>query len=337
MKPRSAQIIFTTNIQKLARTARQFLLVFLTAVLVACGSNNSGAYDINQLEAAKTRISLGLTYLKNGNYNQAKANLDKAINFAPGLMDSHFAMAYYYQTVEEVVLAEKYYQKALSIDDRNADLLNSYGAFLCLQGHYGIAEQYLMRAVNSQQYSHTASSYENLALCSQAQANIYQAIQYLKTALSHEPGRIKSAYLLLELSVSDQRWEEAKAALEKYEKIAPISARTLEYAVLIEQGLGNVDNANGYREMLGRLYPDYQPARLKSTEPPGTDKARTNTELAKKPMSDRIHVVQLGENLYRISLKYNVRMQRLIEWNNLKDDSQVRVGTNLYVSDPNAN
>ena len=125
--------------------------------------------------------------------------------------------------------------------------------------------------------------------------------------------------------------------MQRYEKIAPISAQTLEYAVLIEQGLGNKENAKGYREMLARLYPDYQPANLMDAETSGVEKPVLNRELAKKPMSDRIHVVQAGENLYRISLKYNVRMQRLIEWNNLQDGSQVRVGTKIYVSDPNAN
>ncbi len=316
---------------------RFFGAAVIALSLTACGSNNSASYaDIDQIEAAKTRISLGLTYLQNGNFNQAKANLDKAINFAPDLMDSHFAMAFYYQSVEEVALAEKYYQQALSIDDRNADLLNSYGAFLCLQGHYTSAEQYLMQAINSQQYSHTASSYENLAICSQAQANISEAIGYLKTALSHEPGRLKSAYLLLEMTVSGERWDEAKMALQKYEKVAPVSARSLDFAVQIEQGLGNRENAQGYADMLARLFPRYQSSSVYSDEIKKTIKKNVNPQLEKKRMSDRIHVVQHGENLYRISLKYNVRMQRLIEWNKLKDGSQVSVGKTLIVSDPNA-
>lgn len=66
--------------------------------------------DFDQVEAAKTRISLGLTYLKNGNYTQAKVNLDKALEFAPRLADAHYSMAYYYQLVDEVARAEESYE-----------------------------------------------------------------------------------------------------------------------------------------------------------------------------------------------------------------------------------
>lgn len=310
--------------------------------LAGCSSSPSAVNgDVNKVEAAKTRVSLGLTYLKNGNYTQAKANLDKALKFAPGLVDTHFALAYYYQSVDEPRLAEQYYQQALRLDDENADLLNSYGAFLCTQGSYALAERYLLQAINSQQYSHTAGSYENLAICSQAQAKISQAIDYLKTALSHEPGRVKSAFLLLEMTVSAQRWQDAKDALQRFEKLAPVSARSLEYAIAIEQGLGNQDVADGYRDMLQRLYPQYKPSSLVDVveeSSKGIENATTmnNDELEKPTLSDRIHVVQPGENLYRISLKYNVRMQRLIEWNGLRTDSQIKVGTRLIVSDPNA-
>lgn len=324
-------------------TSKPFLAMALALAvgalsLTACSSNNSTSpnSNVNPVQAAKTRISLGLTYLQNGNFTQAKTNLDKAMQFAPGLMDSHFAMAYYFQSVDEVSQAERSYQQALQLAPGNADLLNSYGAFLCLQGRFQQAEEYLKAAINTQQYSYAASTYENLAICSQAQANIDEAIQYLKTALSHEPGRIKSAWLLLELTTSTGRWTEAKSALSRFEKIAPVNARSLEYTIMIERGLGNHANAQGYAKKLRELYPDYQPSenfyQYTETKPA----AAPITELAKKTMSDRIHVVQRGENLYRISLKYNVRMQHLIEWNRIQDSAQVRAGTKLIISDPNA-
>jgi len=318
--------------------AMAFAVGFAALNLTACSSSNATSpYDgINAVQAAKTRISLGLTYLQNGNYTQAKTNLDKAMQFAPELMDSHFAMAYYFQSVDEPEQAESAYKQAMRLSANHADLLNSYGAFLCLQGRFAQAEQYLKAAINTKQYSYAASTYENLAICSQAQAKIDDAIEYLSAALSHEPGRIKSAWLLLELTTSQQRWLEAKSALSRFEKIAPVNARSLEYTVLIERGLGNHANAQGYAEKLSELYPDYQPSENYYQKPESKPAAPPGPELAKKTMSDRIHIVQRGENLYRISLKYNVRMQRLIEWNNLHDSAQVRAGTKLIISDPNA-
>lgn len=43
------------------------------------------------------------------------------------------------------------------------------------------------------------------------------------------------------------------------------------------------------------------------------------------------HLVQPKENLYRISLKYNVKMNKLLEWNNLTDASSIQKGTRLLV------
>ena len=49
---------------------------------------------------------------------------------------------------------------------------------------------------------------------------------------------------------------------------------------------------------------------------------------------DEFHLVQKGENLYRISLKYNVKMKRLIEWNNLPNASAIQVGKPLRIVAP---
>jgi type IV pilus assembly protein PilF len=49
------------------------------------------------------------------------------------------------------------------------------------------------------------------------------------------------------------------------------------------------------------------------------------------------HIVTPKENLYRISLKYNVKIKKLLEWNNLQDASAIRIGTKLWLRDPNTN
>ena len=182
------------------------LLAVLTLVGCAGGPSSGGASQGNfdTVEAAKTRISLGLTYLKNGNYRQAKVNLDKAIEFAPRLADAQYSLAYYYQVVGENALAEDAYQLAMDLEPRNADIANSYGAFLCQQGKYEKAKEYFLKAVNSNRYASTAESYENLALCSQSQGQISDGIEYLRLALNHQPSRAKSLLLLTQFLASER-------------------------------------------------------------------------------------------------------------------------------------
>lgn len=47
------------------------------------------------------------------------------------------------------------------------------------------------------------------------------------------------------------------------------------------------------------------------------------------------HKVSKGETLFAISVKYNVKIKALREWNNISSNNRVRIGEKLYVVDPN--
>ena len=53
------------------------------------------------------------------------------------------------------------------------------------------------------------------------------------------------------------------------------------------------------------------------------------------PITVPKHTVQSGEFLYKISKKYNIKLDALIRWNNLKANANLRVGQQLYVKNPN--
>ncbi len=48
----------------------------------------------------------------------------------------------------------------------------------------------------------------------------------------------------------------------------------------------------------------------------------------------RFHIVQRKENLYRISLRYNLKMDTLKEWNNLDDSGAIFAGMKLWLIPP---
>jgi type IV pilus assembly protein PilF len=219
------------------------------------GCTNQSNQNFDQKKAAKTRVSLGLTYLKNGYFSQAKFNLDKALKFAPRSADANFAMAYYYQNVGELDQAENAYQFAMDLAPKNADIANSYGAFLCQNGDYAKAKTYFLKAVNTSSYTSSAETYENLALCSQSQGRHEDAIEYFRSAVSHQPRRANSLFLLARSLVEAQHWQEARVILRRYEKTAQISPQSLLMAMKIEQGTGKIPAAKGYSDMLLKMFP----------------------------------------------------------------------------------
>ena len=379
--------------------------VVVLMLLNGCISQNNESFgqNFNQIKAAKTRVSLGLTYLKNGNFSQAKFNLDKALEFAPRSADANFAMAYYYQSVGELEQAESAYQFAMDLEPKNANIANSYGAFLCQNGDYEKSKKYFLKAVNTSSYISSAETYENLALCSRSQGNPEDAIQYLRSAVNHQPGRANSLFLLARSLVESQQWQEARAILRRYEKASQISPESLIMAMKIERGTGNDTAANGYSGMLLKIFPNdpvtktflanqqsapnmvnktvvpIVPTNIGKTvsEFPGSLPTKKLTDISltrlskKDPLTSRndanidvdiineavvpvaeqrtkeitqvepeviaipeFHVVVKGENLYRISLLYNIRMQRLIDWNGLVDASAIYDGKKLSLVAP---
>lgn len=367
--------------------------------LSGCVSENQGgnfSTEFDQSEAAKTRISLGLTYLKNGNYTQAKMNLDKALSFAPRLADTHYGLAYYYQVVGEAERAREAYETAMSLAPRNADIANSYGAFLCQQGDYEAAKTFFLQAVNSRQYANSAATYENMALCAQSQGQGEDAIEYLNSALKHQPGRAKTLFILTEMYVATEQYELAEQTLRKYEKVARVSPDSLWLAIEIATGKGDILTANGYGDMLLTMYPDSPLTKLyidkQQKLPQPVIKVKTKPQRVEEPLSVGIgalkasksddadmqepatqnedetvqtqlapetavaqisestnsgsvaenvdsdtvkyHIVQPKENLYRLSLKYNIKLDTLKAWNNLGNNGDIKIGTKLWLVPP---
>ena len=47
-----------------------------------------------------------------------------------------------------------------------------------------------------------------------------------------------------------------------------------------------------------------------------------------------VHTVVPGENLYSISVEYNVKLNTLRKWNDISEKNKIRIGDKLYVVDP---
>lgn len=241
------------------RTSLRIGLLSAVILTAGCVSNSQpGMYggDFDHEEAAKTRMSLGLTYLQNNNYTQAKKNLDKALAFNPHSADVQYAMAYYYQLVGDNLRAEEYYKTAIELAPDDGDIANSYGAFKCQNGEYDKAKAYFFEAINNRLYANAAQTYENLALCAQSQGKLDEAIGYFKDALQHQPARGKSLFLLSELYTVSEQWDLAERTLQKYQRVAKVTPDSLWLAYEIAKGKKDLEKAKGYGDMLLSLFPE---------------------------------------------------------------------------------
>jgi len=246
--------------------------ISLCSVLVLAGCVSEQSYvgsdkpvsdrTFDNIEAARTRISLGLNYLRRGDTSQAKYNLERARSFAPNSAEVYSALAYYYQNVGEPKQAETYFRQAISKDSNYADAYNNYGAFLCQLKRYDEAEQLLLKAISRPGYIRVAESYENLSLCQLQQNNFTKAKSYLDSSISHNTTRISSLTMAaaLEYAMGDTR--QAKAQLDRIQRLGRVSARTVLLSYLIAEKSGDRDTMRSAEQLLLTLYTETPETRL---------------------------------------------------------------------------
>ncbi|KIO36346.1 type IV pilus biogenesis/stability protein PilW [Shewanella sp. cp20] len=240
------------------------LLVILTSTLMS-GCVTERTYSgtdvpvqertFDNVAAARQRVQLGLTYLQKGNSEQAKYNLDKALEFAPNIEDVHVALAYYYQSVGELALTEKAYRNAINASDASGDSMNNFGVFLCQQAKYDQAEEMFLRAVKMPKYTRSASSYENLGICSRKSGDLQKAQRYFEMALNYDPRRANSLLELSEIELDLGNYSAAKKGLARYHRVVPESAQSLALGIKIEQGLNDPEAVRKFGILLLAKFP----------------------------------------------------------------------------------
>ena len=242
-----------------------FIALLSTSTLTACVTQNYGndkdtpliENESSNNEIAMTRISLGLGYLKMGNTQQAKLNLEKAKRFSPNLVQVHTAFAHYYDTVGEPDLATQAYEHALSINSQDADTLNNYGVFLCRNEKYAAAEKQMLKAISIPSYILVAQSYENLAFCQLKAEQFDKAQTYLEKAIAHSPNRASSLLQMMRLQYAKSNYKLAQTYLYRYEKSTRrFSADALALAFKIFQKQGNKRISSNYANMLVKMFPN---------------------------------------------------------------------------------
>ena len=62
--------------------------------------------------------------------------------------------------------------------------------------------------------------------------------------------------------------------------------------------------------------------------------AELSNDIDKIDPQEVLHTVIPGENLYSISVEYNVKLNTLRKWNNISEKNKIQIGDKLYVVDP---
>lgn len=247
------------------------LLILAMLFLVGCTTTSTSfttpyststptdaAGDVDLQKAAKARLTLGLSYLENGEFQLAKSNLDKALGHSPKDEEVLRGMAWYYQQVNEMKLAEEYYQRALKINDKNPSLLNQYGAFLCGQKKYSKSLEMFTASAQIRTNEDISGTYENAAKCNQLAGNLEDAEQNYRRALNHNPEQVGSLLGMAEIEFGKDRFNRTKSYLARYERVSRHTPRSLWLGAQNAAKMGDLDALASYGLKLEQMFPDSQ-------------------------------------------------------------------------------
>ena len=170
--------------------------------------------------------SLGAAYLQNGHPRQAIRELQLAIAANSRYANAYNVMGLAYEQLRQRDLARSAFRWALSIDAKNPEYLNNYGAFLVNSGNYAEAIVEMKRATADPLYSTPQFAWTNLAqayagLCpgrglhpGRGLKDLSAARDALNRALYLVPNYPPALLMLAELDYKDGKADAAFAHLQ---------------------------------------------------------------------------------------------------------------------------
>lgn len=198
----------------------KWISLLLICLLAACVTErNSVRVRDNKTEkisTARINAQLGMTYLRMHNIERAKVKLLAAMNEAPDIPETWYAMAYFMETTGNPEVARKDYQKAIQLAPSRGDAHNNYGTFLCRNGQYREAISQFMIAARDTHYLTPADAFENAGLCAMKIPDYPLATVYLRQATKEDPERASAFLALAKLHYSQGNFSASRENLQQY-------------------------------------------------------------------------------------------------------------------------
>lgn len=235
------------------------MTALLSLFLVACttfGDPAKKKKEANLKEASVLNTQLAIGYIQAQKYKPAKDKLDKAIKQNPENFSAYKTLAYLYALLGLTEDADDSYQEALDIKRDDADLSNSYGAFLCSIGQYDKAQEYLKIAYDNPFYEARYLAQSNAGSCLIKQDKYKQAEALLRKSLRTESRLTGSLISMAEIGIKTERYLMARAYIQRYHSIKSASAESLWLQIQAEKALGATKHYMRYARQLINDFPD---------------------------------------------------------------------------------
>lgn len=231
------------------------MATLLLCAASACTSTNQPLSKPQPERASDINLELGIDYFRKGNLPAAKDKLDRAIEQNPRNAKAQAAAGLLYDRLNDPKKSDSHFEKAISLDPQNPEILNNYAVILCKRGKADEGEKYFVRAAGNPLYRTPEVAYLNAGSCARGAGDLKSAEAHFRKALSLKPRFTQALYEMADIEYQQKNYLSARGFLERYLEAGKTTPSTLWLALRIEQGLGNSAAASSYARRLKTEYP----------------------------------------------------------------------------------
>ncbi|MDR2451119.1 MAG: type IV pilus biogenesis/stability protein PilW [Candidatus Accumulibacter sp.] len=205
---------------------------------------------------ARAHTELGSLYFQEGNLIVALEELTLAAAIDPDYAPAFATRGLVLYYVKEFDSAEKDFQRALSLEDRNPEISNNYGWFLCQTGRAKESIEYFERAYRDPLYQTPANAYLNAGACHIKIGQLDTAQDALQKSLRLMPNNPQALYHLGEAAYLRGNYDAARKHLMSAFQLTDPGPEMLWLLLRTERRLGNRADEQSLAIQLRRRYPD---------------------------------------------------------------------------------
>jgi type IV pilus assembly protein PilF len=237
----------------------RFLLptaVLLCAVLAGCASSAERQAEQEKLnKRADTHVLLGSGYLRRGQLDVAKQELDKAYRLVPDNSQVNNMMALLQWRLNNPDEADRHFRKAVAAEPPDPEAWNNYGVFLCERGKIDEGVTWFQKAITNAFYRTPEEANLNAGVCLMKKPAPTVAEKYFREALRINARLPGALYQMAKISLDSGQALSARGFIERYFQAADDAPESLLLAVRIERALRNKNAEASYALRLRGKFP----------------------------------------------------------------------------------
>jgi type IV pilus assembly protein PilF len=188
---------------------------------------------------ARIRLELASNYFQQGQTNVALDELKQALAADPTYADAHNLRGLVYMRLNDNVLAEESFRRAMTLNPRDGDVMHNYGWLLCQQNRYGESTAMFGRAIASPSYTGEAKTLMTQGLCQVRAGQAAEGERSLLRSYELDAGNPLTGYNLANLLFQRGDLTRAQFYIRRLNNSHLANAETLWLGVKVERRLGD--------------------------------------------------------------------------------------------------